>query len=113
MMRLMWWVWPKLRAVAHTLPHDFAALGDTQRGGSLPDELREVMAGIGVPTLAMSGGKSPPWMRHAAEVVAATAPGARSHVVPASDHNVAAKAIAPFLREFFASADSERLRARA
>lgn len=103
MMRCMPWVWPKLRRAAPTLTHDFAALGDTQRGGPLPDELRAVLAAVRVPTLALAGGKSPPWMHHAVEVVAAGVPGARRDVVPASDHNVAAAAIAPFLLSFYAA----------
>jgi pimeloyl-ACP methyl ester carboxylesterase len=103
MMRWMWWVWPKLRRVAHTLPHDFATLGETQSGGPLPDELRAVLAAIRVPTLALAGGKSPPWMHHGVKTVASTVPGARFDVVPGSDHNVAAAAVAPLLLHAFAS----------
>jgi pimeloyl-ACP methyl ester carboxylesterase len=102
MMRLLPNVWPKLRAVAHTLPYDFAALGATQSGEPLPTALREAYAKICVPTLALAGGKSPAWMQHNAEVIAQAVPGARAQIVPGQDHNVAAKALAPVLRAFFA-----------
>lgn len=101
-MRWMPNVWPKLRAVAHTLPYDFAALGDTQRGGPMPDDLSRALASISCPTLAMAGGKSPPWMRHASERVGSSVRGAAFRIVPGQDHNVSAKAMAPVLTEFFA-----------
>ena len=100
-MRLMPNVWPKLRAVAHTLPYDFALLGETQSGGPLPDELREKLVAIRVPTLALAGGKSPEWMHHASKTVAQTVQSGTFQVVPGQDHNAAAKAMAPFLRTFF------------
>jgi pimeloyl-ACP methyl ester carboxylesterase len=101
-MRLIPGVWSSLRAVAHTLPHDFAILGDTQSGGPMPDELVQRMASITAPTLMLAGGKSPAWMHHAADCVARGIGGATLRVVPGQDHNVAAKAIAPILTEFFA-----------
>jgi pimeloyl-ACP methyl ester carboxylesterase len=103
MMRLLPNVWPKLRAVAHTLPYDLTILGDTQRGAPLPGELREQLASIATPTLSMAGGKSPAWMHHAARVVSDAIPRASFRVVPGQDHNVAAKALAPHLLEFLAS----------
>lgn len=102
-MRLMPNVWPKLRQVAHTLPYDFAVLGDTQSGGPLPEELRKTIGAISLPTLVLTGGKSPPWMRHACDAVAQALPGAVSRVVEGHDHNVAPKAIAPVLADFFSS----------
>lgn len=102
-MRLMPNVWPKLREIAHTLPNDFEALGDTQRGGPLPAEWRDLLGAIRVPARVLVGGKSPPWMHHANEVVAKAIPGATRGVLPGQMHNVAAKAIAPVLLEFFAA----------
>jgi pimeloyl-ACP methyl ester carboxylesterase len=101
-MRLLPNVWPKLRDVAHTLPYDFAVLGETQSGGALPDELREKIAEISVPTLAMAGGKSPNWMHHASKKVAETVKDGSFRVIPGQDHNLGAKALAPVLRETFA-----------
>lgn len=102
-MRYMPGIARKLRDVAHTLPYDFAVLGDTQSGGAMPAELREKLGSIQAPTLAMAGGKSPPWMHHAARKVAESVARGVFAVVPGQDHNVAAKAIAPRLIEAFTS----------
>ena len=101
MMRMMRGVWKKLVNVAHTLLYDFAVLGDTQRGGTLPDDLRALAGSISVRTLAMSGSKSPEWMRHAADVVASVVQNGSTRVLPGQTHNVSAKAVEPALREFF------------
>ncbi len=103
-MRWMPNVWPKLRAVAHTLAYDLALLGDTQRGGPLPDDLVAACAAVSVPTLSAAGGKSPPWMHHSAEVLARAIPGAVHELIPGQDHNIGTKAIAPVLERFFAAA---------
>jgi alpha-beta hydrolase superfamily lysophospholipase len=100
MMRLMPNVWPKLKAAAHTLPYDFAQLGDTP-GRPLSRELQDVMRAVKAPTLMVLGGKSPDWMRRAVEVVASAIPGAKLATVPGQNHAIAAKAIAPVLIEFF------------
>jgi pimeloyl-ACP methyl ester carboxylesterase len=99
MMRLMPNVWPKLKASAHTLPYDFAVLGDTP-GEALPPEVTRALGGVRAPTLVVLGGKSPAWMRRAVETVAKAIPGAQLRVLPGQQHNVAAKAIAPALIEF-------------
>jgi pimeloyl-ACP methyl ester carboxylesterase len=101
-MRLMPNVWPKLRAVAHTLAYDFAILGDTQSGGPLPADLRDALTAITVPTLAMAGGKSPEWMVHAAKTVSTSVGDGTFRMIPGQDHNVAAKPMAAALTEFFA-----------
>lgn len=101
-------IWKGLKSVAHTLPYDFAVLGDTQRGAPLPDELKTKLASITAPTLALSGGKSPRWLTHAAEVVGKAVRNGKSGVVPGQDHNVAAKAVAPVLVEFFVGAAQTR-----
>ena len=108
MSNLMPKIWKQLCAVAHTLPYDFAILGDTQRGGPLPDELAQKLAAIRVPTLALSGGKSPPFMKHAAEVIANGVVDGRSAVIAGQDHNVAAKAVAPVIADFFVGATAHR-----
>jgi len=102
-MRLMPNVWPRLREIAHTLPNDFEALGDTQRGGPLPADMRALFGAIRVPARVLVGGKSPPWMHHGSEVVAKAIPGATHGVLPGQTHNVAAKVIAPDLLDFFGS----------
>jgi pimeloyl-ACP methyl ester carboxylesterase len=102
-MQLMPGVFKGLKSVAHTLPYDFAVLGDTQRGAALPTELESKLRSINVPTLTLAGGKSPPWLKHAAKKVADVVKGARTDIIPGQDHNVAARAIAPTLLQFFAS----------
>lgn len=100
MMRLLPNVWPKLKAVAHTLPYDFAQLGDLP-GQPLPRELVALMGAVRAPTLLVLGGKSPDWMRRGVETAASTIPGAKLCVVPGQNHAIAAKAIAPVLIEFY------------
>jgi pimeloyl-ACP methyl ester carboxylesterase len=102
-MQLIPGVFRNLKRSAHTLPHDFAILGDTQRGGPLPAELEQALDAIRVPTLAMAGGKSPAWLKHAATRVAEAVPGCRMEVVPGQNHNASAKAIGPVLAQFFAA----------
>ena len=105
MMRIIPGVWRNMITVAPTVMHDFAVLGDTQRGGPMPTELLQVLAKVQVPTTVMAGGKSPPWMHHAMHAVAAAVPGAQTRVVPGQDHNAAARPIAAALRHVLAARD--------
>ncbi|MCA9570376.1 MAG: alpha/beta hydrolase, partial [Myxococcales bacterium] len=98
MMRWMWWVWPKLCATAHTLPYDFAQLGDTHRGGPLPEEIGDVLGSVGVPAHVLVGGASPAYMEHAAEVVAGRVAGARLTTIPGATHTAGAGTLGPFVR---------------
>jgi hypothetical protein len=49
----------------------------------------------------MGGSKSPPWLRHGVEALAAALPNARHRTLAGQTHLVKAKALAPVLREFF------------
>lgn len=89
-------VWPKLKAVAHTLPYDAAVLGDF----SLP---RERAASVAVPTLVMGGEKSPVELRGAVDAVAEAIPGAKLQMLKGQTHNVDVKVLAPVLVDFFAA----------
>lgn len=89
-------VWPKLKAVAHTLPYDAAVLGDF----SLP---RERAASVAVPTLVMGGEKSPVELRGAVDAVAEAIPGAKVQMLKGQTHNVDVKVLAPVLVDFFAA----------
>jgi pimeloyl-ACP methyl ester carboxylesterase len=102
-MQLVPGVFRGLKRTAHTLPYDFAVLGDTQRGGELPEELEAALRSIQAPTLVLAGGKSPAYLKHARERVAACVPGARSSIVPGQTHNASAKAIAGVLEPFFSA----------
>jgi len=87
-------IWPKLKAVAHTLPYDAAVLGDF----SLP---RERAASVAVPTIVIGGEKSPVELRSAVSAVAETVPGAQRRMLKGQTHNVSVKVLAPVLVEFF------------
>ncbi len=64
------------------------------------DGLADKLGAINVPTLALAGGKSPPWMHHASKKIAETVTSGAFRVVPGQDHNVSAKAMAPVITEF-------------
>lgn len=92
--------WPKLTAVAHTLPYDFTILGDTGAGKPLP---RDRWASATVPTLVMVGGKSPAWMRNAMRALADVLPDAKHRRLEGQTHMVKPGALAPVLIEYFAA----------
>jgi len=87
-------VWSKLKNVAHTLPYDVAILGDF----SLP---RERAASVKTPTLISGGDKSPASMQEAVKKLSDVMPNSQLKMLKGQTHNVAGKAIAPVLIEFF------------
>ena len=91
-------MWSKLRAVAHTLPYDWAVMGDTMAGRPL---LREEWASVTVPTLILSGEKGPEQLRSAARALADVLVGAEHRVLKGQSHNPAMKVQAPVLVDFF------------
>jgi len=97
---LMRWlpVWDKIMAVAHTLPHDGAIVKELQRGEPLT---ANAWANVTIPTLAIDGGKSPPWMRNGTRALSTALPNAQYRTLEGQTHDVAAKALAPVLKEFF------------
>jgi pimeloyl-ACP methyl ester carboxylesterase len=95
-------MWKKLKASAHTLPYDKAALGDTGSGRPLPADRT---SGVTVPTLAIAGGKSPEWLRNSMVAVANAIPTAEYRTLEGQTHNVKAKVLAPVLAQFFANSD--------
>jgi pimeloyl-ACP methyl ester carboxylesterase len=93
-------VWPKLKAVAPTVPYDIEIMQDHQRG--TPFESAE-WAAVKVPALVAAGGKSPAWMANATRALADVLPDARYRTLPGQNHMVKPQAIAPVLTEFFLS----------
>ena len=91
-------MWSKLRAVAHTLPYDWAVMGDTMAGRPL---LREEWASVTVPTLVLSGEKSPEQLRSAARALADVLVDAEHRVPKGQSHNPSMKVQAPVLVDFF------------
>ncbi len=91
-------VWPKLKAIAHTLIYDGAIVQDNQRGQPLPAER---WASATVPTLVMDGGKSPRWMRHGNRALALALPNAQYRTLAGQTHMLKPKAHAPAVVDFF------------
>lgn len=89
-------VWSKLKNVAHTLPYDVAILGDF----SMP---RERAASVKTSTLISGGSKSPATMQQAMKKLSEAMPYSQLKMLKGQTHNVAGKAIAPVLIEFFKS----------
>jgi hypothetical protein len=91
-------IWSKLTAVAHTLPYDFAVLGDTGSGRPLPVER---WSSVTAPTLVLRGGKSPAWMGTGARALAGLLGDAEHQALDGQTHMVKAKVVAPVLTAFF------------
>jgi pimeloyl-ACP methyl ester carboxylesterase len=95
-------VWPKLKAVAPTLPYDITIVRDHQCGTPFtPGE----WAAVKVPVLVAVGGKSPAWMTSGTRALADALPDAAYHTLPGQSHMVKAQALAPVLTEFFTAND--------
>jgi pimeloyl-ACP methyl ester carboxylesterase len=99
-MRLMP-MWKGLAATAHTLPHDWEALGaHTMYGAPLdPDE----WAAVTMPALVVYGSKSPAPLREGSKALGAVLPHAQLHELKGANHNVKPGVVVPLLAEFFAA----------
>jgi pimeloyl-ACP methyl ester carboxylesterase len=95
-------IWPKLKAVADTLPHDGAIVAGDQLGKPL-DPAR--WASVNVPTLVTDGGKSPAWMRHGNKALADALPNASYRTLAGQNHMLKAAAHVPVLKAFFNGRD--------
>jgi pimeloyl-ACP methyl ester carboxylesterase len=97
---IMRWMplWKGLEATAATLPRDGALVREFQRGQPLPADR---WAGIAIPVLAMSGGKSPAWLRNGMEALARALPRGRHLSLEGQTHDLKAKVVAPVLSDFF------------
>jgi pimeloyl-ACP methyl ester carboxylesterase len=97
LMRLMP-MWKGLKANAHTLPHDWAALGaHTMYGAPLS---AEEWAPVTVPVQVVFGSKSPAVLRKSSRALAEVLPNAELRVLEGVSHNVKTKALTPALAEF-------------
>jgi pimeloyl-ACP methyl ester carboxylesterase len=103
LMRLMP-MWKEMKATAHTLPYDWAALGNHAMYGAplSPEE----WAPVTVPTLVVHGDKTPEPLRRGSEALAEVLPNAELHVLEGTSHNVSMKKLAPVLAEFFAGRET-------
>ena len=89
-------MWADMEATAHTLAYD----GRIVDGFRLPTER---LQSIGVPVLVVDGDATAPWLRTGADAGAAALPAGTRRTLAGEQHNVAAEAISPLLREFLAT----------
>ncbi|HEX4759211.1 MAG TPA: alpha/beta hydrolase [Thermoleophilaceae bacterium] len=96
-MRLMP-MWKQLRSTAHTLPFDWAALGDHNMHGTPLDPAE--FASVTVSSLVAYGSKSPHPLQAGSRALAEVLPSAELRELEGQTHNVSPKALAPLLTEF-------------
>lgn len=87
-------MWPKLKAVAHTLPYDLSILADV-------DILGARARGVTTPVMVAGGTKSPEALQQAVTRVAGAIPGSTLHRVPGQTHDLKAAPAAAMMREWF------------
>jgi pimeloyl-ACP methyl ester carboxylesterase len=86
--------WGAQEALAHTLAYDATIMADY----SLPIERA---AEVKVPTIAMAGGASFPWMSDTARALADALPHGEVHILEGQTHDVAPDVMASVLTGFF------------
>jgi pimeloyl-ACP methyl ester carboxylesterase len=88
--------WAATEKIAHTLEYDATIMGDY----SVPlGKAEQVKA----PTLLIVGGATFPFIHETADLLADAMPNGRVHTIEGATHDIAPDAIAPVLKEFFAS----------
>ncbi|MEO8610354.1 MAG: alpha/beta hydrolase [Chloroflexota bacterium] len=101
MMRFMPGVWPRLTAVANTLPYDARMVDGYMNGKPLP---AGTWKNITMPTLVLDGEKAVASIRNAAQAVAKILPNAQHRTLPGLSHtNIDMKVIAPVVVEFLSN----------
>jgi pimeloyl-ACP methyl ester carboxylesterase len=93
-------MWRRIKATAHTLPYDWAALGKhTMYGAPLnPEEWAAVTAA----TLVVYGAKSPAVLQQGSRALAEVLPNAELRKLEGISHNLKMKVLAPVLGDFIA-----------
>lgn len=103
-MRLMP-MWKDMEATAHTLPYDWAALGEHNMNG---DPLRPAeWASVTVPALVVYGAKSPSNLQKGSRALAEVLPHAELRVLEGMGHRLKVKVLAPVLYEFLRGSGAE------
>ena len=90
--------WPRLKAIAPTLPYDSLITVEHQQGRPLPPKL---WAAATKPTLVLCGGASDAWMKNGMQALADTLPDATLRTLDGQTHNLRPKVVAPHLVRFF------------
>jgi pimeloyl-ACP methyl ester carboxylesterase len=109
LMRLMP-MWRQLEANAHTLPYDWAALGEHTVHGAPLDP--EEWASVRIPALVAFGSKSPAALQEGSRALAEVLPNAALRELEGVSHNVKMEALAPLLARFFTARTGPRSRSR-
>jgi pimeloyl-ACP methyl ester carboxylesterase len=91
-------MWLGMEAMAHTLAYEGRVMGDTTAGSPAP---LERWASVGVPTLVLDGGASPPWQRSSTQALARVLPRSVHRSLPGQTHGPEPEVLAPVLRAFF------------
>ena len=91
-------MWARMRAIAPTIPHDAAFMGEFMKGKPLP---AGYWSKVKVPVLVGDGGASPAWLHHAAETLAKALPHASRKTFEGQTHSVDPRVLAPVIIEFF------------
>lgn len=93
--------WPRLAAVAHTVPYDLTIMQGTQSGRPLPVNR---WSAVQSPCLVLDGGKSPAWMRNGCQALHDILAKSTYRTLPGQTHMVKPDVLAPSLIEFLAAA---------
>lgn len=91
-------LWPRLKAIAPTLPYDSLITVEHQQGRSLSPDTWPAAT---IPTLVLCGGASDAWMRNGMQALADTLPDATLRTLDGQTHNLRPKVVAPHLVRFF------------
>jgi pimeloyl-ACP methyl ester carboxylesterase len=102
-------MWKGLKATAHTLPYDWAALGKHTMYGAPLDA--EEWTAVTMPVQVVYGGKSPTLLREGSRALAEVLPNAELREVEGLSHNVKMDAVAPVLAEFLSRETEDASRA--
>lgn len=88
--------WEATAALAHTLAYDATIMGDYSPPVARAERVK-------APTLVLTGGESFPFMRETAEALVKALPNSETRTIEGQSHDIAADALAPVLKEFFAA----------
>ena len=103
-------MWKDMKALAHTLPYDWAAPGAANMRG---EPLRETeWAAVAAPTLVIYGAKSPRELQAGSRGLAGVLPRTEMRELAGASHNVPVKTLAPLLHGFLAGDMTTRRRRR-
>jgi len=91
-------MWDRMRAIAPTIPHDAAFMGEFMKGKPLPAGYWDK---VKVPVLVGDGGASPAWMHNAAEALGKALLHASRETFEGQTHSFDPRVLAPGIIEFF------------